>query len=266
MLASLLPGFRDVRSALVAGYLWFCAGWLLIGHYHPPSASLLGKPALELLELFGTGGRLAAISVLCLLIGEVTGTLVQSVFFQLSLAYLRQLTPEGLDRWPRGPLLVFRPLSTRALVRVRDRIRLDYRRRQESTTSDATPRGEDRHEIDRLALAAVHEVLFMSPRLIVAKPELYAEFSRIKGESEFRDAIFLPLPVLAVAVCVDLSMPTPVKALLLVATVIADGYLFAQARQRFRQAHSLISHSIADGTIRSAAIADWESPIPPGER
>ncbi|MEV6624209.1 hypothetical protein AB0M83_14660 [Amycolatopsis sp. NPDC051106] len=56
MLASLLPGFRDVRSALVAGYMWFCAGWLLIGHYHPPAAGLLGKPALELLELFGTGG------------------------------------------------------------------------------------------------------------------------------------------------------------------------------------------------------------------
>ncbi|MEU0792229.1 hypothetical protein ABZ342_19355 [Amycolatopsis sp. NPDC005961] len=222
MLASLLPGFRDVRSALVAGYMWFCAGWLLIGHYHPPQAGLLGKPALDLLELFGTGGRLAAISVLCLLIGEVTGTLVQSVFFQLSVAYLRRLTPERLDPRPRGPLTVF--------------------------------------------LDAVREVLYMSPRLIVAKPELYAEFSRIKGESEFRDAILLPLPVLAVAVCADLSAPGWVKALLLAGTVIADGYLFAQARQRFRQAHSLISHSIADGTIRSAAIADWESSIAPGER
>ncbi|MGK3200715.1 hypothetical protein [Amycolatopsis sp. MEPSY49] len=80
MLASLLPGFRDVRSALVAGYMWFCAGWLLIGHYHPPSAGLLARPALELLELFGTGGRLAAISVLCLLIGEVTGSFVAVVF------------------------------------------------------------------------------------------------------------------------------------------------------------------------------------------
>ena len=217
MLASLLPGFRDVRSALVAGYMWFCAGWLLIGHYHPPSADLPGKPAQELLELFGTGGRLAAISVLCLLIGEVTGTLVQSAFFQLSVAYLRKVTPENLGRWPRGPLAAFRPLSTRALMRVRGRIGLDYRLHQESTTS-------------------------------------------------FRDAILLPLPVLAVAVCVDLSVPGWVKALLLSVTVIADGYLFAQARQRFRQAHSLISHSIADGTIRSGAMAGRESPIAPGER
>ncbi|SFW60368.1 hypothetical protein [Amycolatopsis australiensis] len=256
MLAALLPGFRDVRSALVAGYMWFCAGWLLVGHYHPPPAGLLGKPALELLELFGTGGRLAAISVLCLLIGEVTGTLAQSVCFRLSVAYLRRLAPDDLVRRPGGPLSVFRPLSTRALVRVRDRIRLDYRRHQDSTTSDATPRGDDRHEVDRLTLETVHEVLFMSPRLIVAKPELYAEFSRIKGESEFRDALFLPLPVLAVAVCAELSVPAWAKAVLLVVTVVADGYLFVQSRQRFRQAHSLISHSIADGTVKSAALGD----------
>ncbi|MBE8521697.1 hypothetical protein ILP97_30115 [Amycolatopsis sp. H6(2020)] len=138
---------------------------------------------------------------------------------------------------------------------MRARIRLEHRRHQDSTTSDATPRGDDQHEVDRRTLEAVREVLYMSPRLIVAKPELYAEFSRVKGESEFRDAILLPLPALAVAVSVDLFAPGWVKVLLL-----------AQARQPFRQAHSLISHSIADGTVKSAAIADWESPAPPGER
>jgi hypothetical protein len=256
VLASLLPGFRDVRSALVAGYMWFCAGWLLIGHYQPPSAGLLGKPALELLELFGTGGRLAAISVLCLLIGEVTGSLVQALFFQLSFKYLRQLTPENLDHRPRGPLSAFRPVSGRAIARVRGRIGQDYRKHQEDTTSDATPRGVDRHEVDRLAVDALREVLHISPRLIIAKPEMYAEFSRLKAESEFRDAILLPLPVLAVAVCANLAAPSWLETLVLVGTVIADGYLFAQARKLFREAHSMISHSIADGTISSAAIAD----------
>ncbi|MFG1639130.1 hypothetical protein ACGFMK_02465 [Amycolatopsis sp. NPDC049252] len=86
MPASLLPGFRDVRSALVAGYMWFCAGRLLIGHYAPPPGDLLGKPALELLDLFGTGGRPAAISVLCLLIGEVSGGVLR-----LSVAQVRRL-------------------------------------------------------------------------------------------------------------------------------------------------------------------------------
>ncbi|GLY35608.1 hypothetical protein Amsp01_016320 [Amycolatopsis sp. NBRC 101858] len=254
MLASLLPGFRDVRSALVAGYMWFCAGWLLIGHYRPPSAGLLAKPAVELLELFGTGGRLAAISVLCLLIGEVTGTLVQSAFFRLSLAYLRKLTSENLAHRPRGLLSAFRPLSGRAIGRVRGRIRHELRQRQESTTSEATPRGVDQHDVDRVTIGALTEVLYMSPRLIVAKPELYAEFSRIKGESEFRDAILLPLPVLAVAVCVNLSAPTWLEAVVLAATGFADIYLFVQSRKHFREAHSLIGHSIADGTISSASM------------
>jgi hypothetical protein len=256
VLASLLPGFRDVRSALVAGYMWFCAGWLLIGHYHPPAAGLLGKPALELLELFGTGGRLAAITVLCLLIGEVTGTLVQSAFFRVSLAYLRRLTVYELDHRPRGPLSIFRPMTSRAVARVRSRVRLEYRQHQESITSDATPRGDDQHEIDRLAIEALRELLHMSPRLSVVKPELHAEFSRIKAESEFRDAVLLPLPLLAVAVCVNLATPTWLEVVLLAATGLADVYLFSQARMLFREAHSLVGHSVADETISSATMED----------
>ncbi|WP_410666463.1 hypothetical protein [Amycolatopsis sp. cmx-4-68] len=255
MLASLLPGFRDVRSALVAGYLWFCAGWLLIGHYHPPSAGLLGKPALELLELFGTGGRLAAISVFCLLIGEVTGSVVAAMFGRLSHASLQRLTAADLDHLPGGPLAVFRPVSGRTVERMRGRIRQEHRQRQE-LISDATPRGINPHEVDRIAIDAVREVLHVSPRLIVAKPELYAEFSRLKAESEFRDAILLPLPVLAVAVCANLTAPASVEGLVIAVVLLADGYLFAQARKRFRQAHSLIGHSVADGTISSAAMSD----------
>jgi len=252
VLASLLPGFREVRSALVAGYMWFCAGWLLIGHYSPPPGGLLGKPALELLDLFGTGGRLAAISVLCLLIGEVTGSLVQGLFFQLSTAQVRRLDPAN----PRGSVGVFRPMSNRSITRIRGRILQDYRRHQEETTSEASPRTVDQHEVDRLASAALNEILFMSPRLIVAKPELYAEFSRIKGESEFRDAILLPLPVLAVAVCVNLAAPVWLETLVLVVTVLVDVFLFGQARKQFREAHSLVGHSLADGTISSAAMGD----------
>ncbi|MFJ7211839.1 hypothetical protein [Amycolatopsis sp. NPDC098790] len=256
MLASLLPGFRDVRSALVAGYMWFGAGWLLIGHYGRPPAGLLARPAVELLELFGTGGRLAAISVLCLLIGEVTGSVVAGVFGRLSQTYLHRLTAADLDHLPGGPLAVFRPVSGRTVERMRGRIRQEHRQRQEELISDATPRGINPHEVDRIALDAVREVLHVSPRLIVAKPELFAEYSRFKAESEFRDAILLPLPVLAVAVCVNLTAPAWLEALVIAAVLLADGYLFAQSRKRFRQAHSLIGHSVADGTISSAAMSD----------
>jgi hypothetical protein len=114
----------------------------------------------------------------------VTSSLVQGLSFQLSAAQVRRLDPAN----PRG-----------------GRILQDYRRHQEETTSEAGPRTVDQHEVDRIAAAALNEILHMSPRLIVAKPELYAEFRRIKGEREFRDAILLPLPVLAVAVCVKLG-------------------------------------------------------------
>ncbi|WP_281506216.1 hypothetical protein [Amycolatopsis sp. FBCC-B4732] len=37
---------------------------------------------------------------------------------------------------------------------------------------------------------------------------------------------------------------------------VADIYLFGQARALFREAHSMIGHSVADGTISSAAMGD----------
>ncbi|UOX87919.1 hypothetical protein MUY14_40490 [Amycolatopsis sp. FBCC-B4732] len=80
---------------------------------------------------------------------------------------------DDLDERPRGPLSVFRPVTSRVVARVRSRIRSDYRQLQEKTTSDNTPRGEDRHEVDRLTIDALREVLHMSPRLITAKPELH---------------------------------------------------------------------------------------------
>jgi len=253
VLASLLPGFREVRSALVAGYMWFCAAWLL---WPPAGPQLLERPAIELLDLFGTGGRLVAISVLCLLVGEVTSALVHGLFFQLSARYLRRLTPANFGDRLSGLLSPFRPVSRRGMNRVRGRVRREYLQHQEETTSESSPRTVDEHEVDRLALAALHEVLFMSPRLIVAKPELYAEFSRVRGECVFRDAILLPLPVLGVAIATNLSVATSLKVAVIVSVLLVDGYLFAQARKLFRDAHSLIAHSLADGTISSAAMSD----------
>jgi hypothetical protein len=236
--------------------MWFCAGWLLGDHFWTgPPGGLLKAPAVQLLDLFGTGGKLAAISVLCLLLGELTSALVDAVFFSLSHRFLKRITPETLDQMASRPW-IFRPMSGRSMRRVRTRIRQEYQRHQEETTSDNSPRTIDEHEVDRLAIEALREVLFMSPRMIVAKPELYAEFSRIKAESQFRDAILLPLPVLAVAICFNINVPVWTKIVVLVATGIADCYLFAQARRQFRQAHSMVAHSVADGTISSAAMSD----------
>jgi hypothetical protein len=96
----------------------------------------------------------------------------------------------------------------------------------------------------------------MGPRLIMAKPELYAEYDRIRSESEFRDAILVPLPILGTAILLNLHVPTSVKVVVFLAVVVLDVYLFLQARRLFRTAHSIVAHSVADGTISSATMGD----------
>jgi hypothetical protein len=244
MLTALLPGIRGIRSSLVAGYMWFGAVWLLVNHFWPASAEpMLTKPIVELVELFGTGGKLIVISTLCLLIGEVTSTTVQSFFFRLSQRCLAEITPPNIMKPRKGWRRLFWPMSTRSLNRLHTKIVREYH-------IDDDPPGAAEHQ----AMEAVREVLYISPRLIVAKPELYNEYDRIKSESEFRDALLLPLPILGLAVCLNLNTSWLVKVALLILVLLLDCYLFLQARRQFRTAHSMVAHSVADGTISSAAL------------
>lgn len=73
MLAALLPGLREVRTALVSGYLWLGTVILLVAAHSP---SVLRPPypvspgLRRIGELMGQGGVLAAFSIASLLCGQ----------------------------------------------------------------------------------------------------------------------------------------------------------------------------------------------------
>ncbi len=58
------------------------------------------------------------------------------------------------------------------------------------------------------------------------------------------------------AVCVNLAVSAWFVSLVSAGTVLVALFLFGQARRQFREAHSMVAHSIADGTISSAAMGD----------
>ena len=66
MLASLLPGLREVRTPLAVGYLWFFNFWLWFGDDLPRQVSDTDSPVVqqvfELSDLLGKGITVAAIS------------------------------------------------------------------------------------------------------------------------------------------------------------------------------------------------------------
>lgn len=64
MLASLLPGLRELRAPLAAGYLWLVVGWLLlhdrIGTGSDTSASV--DALVRLKDEMGPGALVAALT------------------------------------------------------------------------------------------------------------------------------------------------------------------------------------------------------------
>lgn len=69
---SLIPGIREIRAPLIAGYLWLICGWLLIEPHAPsPDGNRVYGRIAELTEVAGPVGRVIAISIAAYLIGSL---------------------------------------------------------------------------------------------------------------------------------------------------------------------------------------------------
>jgi len=73
MLTNLLPGLRDLRAPLAAGYLWLAGFWLLVVNAVPARSAATGVLAhiYTLASALGRGTVLVAISFVAYLIGSV---------------------------------------------------------------------------------------------------------------------------------------------------------------------------------------------------
>src|SRR4051812_4527396 len=74
---SVLPGIREIRAPLIAGYLWLICGWLLVEPHAPsPDSNRVYGRIAELAAVVGPAGRAIAVSIAAYLIGS----LVQASF------------------------------------------------------------------------------------------------------------------------------------------------------------------------------------------
>lgn len=73
MIASLLPGFRDLRTPLVTGYLWLAVVWLWFGSDRliPEDSNPFVDRLLEATHVFGSASAVAVLSFGAYLIGSI---------------------------------------------------------------------------------------------------------------------------------------------------------------------------------------------------
>ncbi|MER7950794.1 hypothetical protein ABTY59_25715 [Streptomyces sp. NPDC096079] len=192
MLTSLLPGIRELRTPLAAGYIYAMALLLITGEHVPDRKD--APPALApFYELVAWAGKPA--------------TLAASIFVAYVLGSMLELSPVGVARLtsghllkakasPDGPIVYSSPLlssrSMRDLVRyARSRLGLAQSARRLSPADEAVLA----EGLTRL----LSELPELRTRLYAANQDLYGDYDRKAAEASFKVNVGLAGIVLSFA-------------------------------------------------------------------
>ena len=175
MLANALPGFRDLRGPLIAGYLWLLFAWLLFEpntDYRPPDG--VGAAAYDLAQEIGPIALAIALSVAAYLTGAVS----QALSGVLTTTWPKW---DRLPLWARGGI---RPSTT-------DQVNAIHKRGNGvlvKAAIDEVTRKAKIEQLDERAEAATYEAereLDLPATLLIGeKPELFAQVDRMASEAE----------------------------------------------------------------------------------
>lgn len=239
ILANALPGFRDLRSPLIAGYIWLGMVWLIIRPdvSHRPSGTV-NATLWDLGHDLGRIGISIAVSVAAYLIGSISLDMSDTALKVLlrgrvAGGYAYRLAADLDVLYARGRNLIadrddLVAEETEYLVRWLDR------------------RHEDaRDEVFR-------ELELPATVLIEDREQLFAEVDRLRSEGELRIAVFAPLLAL------DGFLTGSVGAICALA-VPALLILLWQGIRRTQDSKRVIADAITMRLLRSPALHKFES-------
>ncbi len=235
MLTSLLPGLRDIRAPLAAGYLWLLAIWLLLAEHVPERSEATGHvlSLYRLDDVFTAVGLGVALSFVAYVLGvlsqgTVGGWLSRSgggLWVYWGWRKRDQLTDQlgSMGHWvafgrisQRAARSLLRGTATR-LSRLSDNLPSDRKLGKLLAEVSADVGGaqsevpiprewpddpRDVLSIQLLSLSVLQESQDIASRLIGKERELYTAQDRLESEAEFREAIVVPLLALTMIAAV----------------------------------------------------------------
>jgi hypothetical protein len=233
MLASLLPGLRDVRTPLTVGYLWVLILWIWFADNLPREVPAEDGPIRRVFELsgvLGDGAVLAGLSFVAYLLGALLTLPVESGVI--------------------GRLLTASPafsFEARQTAMEYDALQDSIQRRLSAPPFTSLSMAEQdplRHEIGRAARSGAGN---LRPRLLTSNQEMYGEYDRLASEGSFRINLGPPLLALGLTAAWQISwLWAPLT--LVVATV-----LLFQGANRARLANSVLQRAVLTEVITHPA-------------
>ncbi len=229
VLSSLLPGVRDLRGPLAAGYIWLLILWLWFADTLPSEETATGVFATlyRLGNLVSSLGIVAALSFVAYIVGALSGS-VSSGLLSASKRVLQYR--HFLIRAPMEYARFLNRVARNIMGNLTEHHRRAYLNQLEEESlleeelrwilfygdprqPPEQPRGGHARRLLRIggrkttARGLVHQRNFLFPRdrdvlrtrLMARHETLYGEFDRYQSEAEFRSAIAVPLGVLIVS-------------------------------------------------------------------
>lgn len=244
ILASALPGFRDLRAPLVAGYMWLLFAWLLLEpnldvrpHSGPGAAFFDLTHELNRLEIA------LAVGVAAYLIGSVSQSVSTGMRFVWSFTPLNAMSG-GFRIYPQDQILEIRQKGERKLEAVSNEgeiAPIDLTRLQSELAQRADEAERELYrELDLPAVLLVGE-----------KSELFAEVDRLRAEGELRLAVIPPLLALTALLTISGS-------LWWLSTLPAIAVLFVQGVRKEVDARKGIADALSYGRIPSSSAAKFD--------
>jgi hypothetical protein len=195
----------------------------------------LSRGLRSLLEFIGPQGRIAVLVAVAYLAGTMLVGAMNTATRSINLALLKAVT--DVNFFAPG-----RPLSILHLVSPYSRPSL--RRLQRLCDGDSA-----------LLRSVCADILSArGERLLINNKDLYGEYDRFRSEAEFRNAISIPLIVLAAAWLLNTNWSGWADLFVLGGALIVAVILTFQALNIARGAHSMYAHAVADGVVSTASL------------
>lgn len=269
ILASALPGFRDLRAPLTAGYLWLLLLWIWL------KPALATRPTNEIAASIYDLGKATgpiwvsvAVSVAAYLIGSISQSLSQPLpsglkrFLKFGQKVRTDFQYQAIDNGRSG---ILAPVINSSQVRDMEKLQL-------AALAKLTPYLAANNKIDELKRAqrdvrlraqeAERGLAFelnMPATLLVGKEhELFSEADRLKAESQLRFAISPPLLTLVAYVSFTESAWWLIAGIPVLVLAL-QGYF------RETEFRSLMLAAVQRGVIKSQSVEEfrfWVSNLP----
>jgi hypothetical protein len=254
MLASLLPGLRDIRTPLTVGYLWLLATWLILGDQfkkEPVSRNGLVSHLFTLEGFLGKAFVVTALAFTAYLLGAILTVALENRFVARAL--------NTVGSYPRD-----NRLTTFEFLRWRlDQVSsFEMRLAQSGLSSEAKSAYEE--DLERLGLGSRRSprdnVSFydlatsnlaindLRARLLVANQDMYGEYDRLAAEANFRVNVFLPLMALALIIIFKLNI------YLGIGVVVGAAILLIQGANRLSLSTTVLRRAVLSNVIKDPVI------------